>query len=301
MLEVRSTCAEGEIQETHCRHTDEERAITGSWVSVELLRAIKHGYVVLKIDEVWHFPQTSDDLFTGYVKTFLKFKQEASGFPSHVVTDVDKRAYIDDYLDKEGIELDIEKITHNPAKRSITKLILNSLWGRFSLRANLGSTEFLTEPEQFARYIFGSDYVIKHFSFVSDAVAVIQWSYAAQDAGRTRDVNVFIGAFTTAYARLELYNLLEKLDRRVIYTDTDSVVFVSKKGDWMPETGSYLGQLTNELDPDDLILEFCSSGPKSYGFRTAKGKVCLKAKGITLTAENAQVVTLQSLIALVHG
>ncbi|XP_067291546.1 uncharacterized protein [Pseudorasbora parva] len=301
MFPLCRTCAEGEIQTIPCNHTDEQRILRGCWVSVELARAIKHGYVVVKIDEVWHFSQTSDSLFSGYVKTFLKVKQEASGFPSHVVTDDDKQTYIKNYLDKEGITLDIEKIAHNPAKRTITKYMLNSLWGRFALRPNQPSTELLTEPEEFAQYIFGTGRVINHFSFVSDKVALIQWSYAGQDECLTRDVNVFIGAFTTAYARLELYELLDKLGERVVYTDTDSVIFISKNGDWVPECGPYLGDLTSELEPNDLIQEFCSSGPKSYGYRTAKGHVCLKAKGITLTAENSQIVSLQSLIGLVRG
>ncbi|XP_039511243.1 uncharacterized protein LOC120466725 [Pimephales promelas] len=300
MFPLCRTCAENQIQDPQCSHTDVDRSITATWVSVELQRAIQHGYHVIKIHEVWHFSQSTDTLFTDYVKTFLKSKQVASGFPSHVVTDADKQSYVDDYLDKQGVQLDIANIAHNPAKRSISKLILNTLWGRFSLRTHLPTTELLTEPEEFTQCLFGgAGRIIKHFSFVSDSVALIQWSYAERDPCPTRDVNVFIGAFTTAYARLELYNLLDKLGERVLYADTDSVIFVSKNGDWIPETGSYLGQLTSELATGDTVVEFASSGPKSYGFRTANGHTCLKAKGITLNANNAQIVTLQSLIGLV--
>ncbi len=46
-------------------------------------------------------------------------------------------------------------------------------------------------------------------------------------------------------------------------------------------------RLTNELDPDDDITEFAATGPKSYGFKTAKNKVVLKAKGVTLHSANA--------------
>ncbi len=62
---------------------------------------------VVKILEVWHFPHMSDTLFTEYVKTFLKFKQEASGFPPQVVTDAKKQSYVKGYFEKEGIQLDI--------------------------------------------------------------------------------------------------------------------------------------------------------------------------------------------------
>ncbi|MGL5342811.1 MAG: hypothetical protein ACRC90_07815 [Lactococcus garvieae] len=180
------------------------------------------------------------------------------------------------------------------------KLVLNSLWGRFSMSEALPTSELITEPEQFARHIFNTEYDIKHFSFVSDTVALVQWAYADGKGCQTRDINVFIGAFTTAHARLELYDLMDRLGDRVLYCDTDSVIFTSKDGEYEPPLGPYLGNLTDEVGDGDHIVEFCSSGPKSYGYRTAKGKVCMKAKGITLNAVNSEVIRLDSLIDLVE-
>ena len=85
--------------------------------------------------------------------------------------------------------------------------------------------------------------------------------------------NVFIAAITTCHARLKLYSLLEMLDRRVLYYHTDSVIFVSRPGDTDPETGSFLGDLTDELKrPGDYITEFVSGGPKDYAFKTRLGE-----------------------------
>ncbi len=84
------------------------------------------------------------------------------------------------------------------------------------------------------------------------------------------------------------------------YIDTDSLIFSSKEGEWMPQTGSYLGELTNELDVDDNITVFAATGPKSYSFKTEKNKVTLKAKGIMLHSSNTQIVTLESMVCLVH-
>ncbi len=66
---------------------------------MELAHAIVKGYTVVKIVEVWYFRHTSETLFAEYVITFIKFKQEASGFPSHVMTD----AYVKGYFEKEKI------------------------------------------------------------------------------------------------------------------------------------------------------------------------------------------------------
>ncbi len=184
------TCAEQQQQE-RCRHNDEERSISGVWTSVELSHAMVKGYKVVKIVEVWHFPHTSDTLFRGYVKTFLKFKQETSGFPSNVVTDAEKQSYVEDYFEKEGVQLDIDKISLNPARRSINKYLLNSLWGRFGLRCNLPTAELLTDSEDFVHYIFGNCHVIKHFAFVSDSVVLVQWCYAEEDPAPACDINVY--------------------------------------------------------------------------------------------------------------
>lgn len=111
---------------------------------------------------------------------------------------------------------------------------------------------------------------------------------------------MFLGSFTTSYGRLELYDLLEKLGERVLYCDTDSVIYTYRDGEYDPPLGPYLGELTDELGSGDYINIFTSSGPKSYGYSTAKGKVCMKAKGITLNAVNSQVIRLDTLIGLVE-
>nr|XP_021323064.1 uncharacterized protein LOC110438038 isoform X1 [Danio rerio] len=301
MFPLCRTCAHDENQTSRCNHTDDERALSGSWVSVELLKAIEKGYVVVKVDEVWHFPERSDKLFSEYVKTFLRLKQQASGYPSNVTTDSEKETYIRKYYEREGIQLDPSQITHNPAQRAINKLILNAVWGRFAMQSQHSVTQLVRDPEEFTTIVFGKTDALKYFTFISDDVALVQFQPTEDSHRIIRDINVFIGAYTTSWARLELYKLMDKLGDRLLYSDTDSVIFVSKAGDWMPPLGDYLGDLTDEIGDGDYITEFCSSGPKSYGYRTASGKVCMKAKGITLNAKNSQTIRLDTLIGLVDG
>ncbi len=110
--------------------TDTERAITGTWCHVELLKAVEKGYEIMRMHEVWHFPQQSNELFKEYVDTFLKIKQEASGYPKERVTPEQKELYVSEYLEHEGIKLDPDNITPNPGLRSLAKLMLNSFWGK---------------------------------------------------------------------------------------------------------------------------------------------------------------------------
>ena len=130
MFPLCKTCADT-LNQNPCTHTDEERAILGTWCHVELMKAIEKGYEVLEIHEVWHWEETTDELFKDYVDTFLKLKQEASGYPKHCVTDEQKQHYIDEYYEHEGIHLDPNKIEYNPGLRALAKYALNSLWGTY--------------------------------------------------------------------------------------------------------------------------------------------------------------------------
>ena len=164
-------------------------------------------------------------LFKDYVKTFLKCKQEASGYPGHVKTPEDRQRYIDDYLAKEGIQLDPDKIRVNKAVRSCNKLLLNSLWGRFSMRSNMPSYELITEPERFTQLMFSDHYDVRQFCFISDDIAMVQWCHADARGSRVSDVTVFIGAMTTAHARLMRYDLVDKLQDLVLYCDRQCCLY----------------------------------------------------------------------------
>ncbi|PFX25087.1 hypothetical protein AWC38_SpisGene10309 [Stylophora pistillata] len=97
-----------------------------------------------------------------------------------------------------------------------------------------------------------------------------------------RATNAFIAAFTTCQSRLKLYESLEILKDRVLYYDTDSVVYKWRPGESEIALGDYLGDVTNELDEGDYIVEFISAGAKNYGYVTAHEKCCIKVKGFSL-------------------
>ena len=116
---------------SQCSHSPSKRAFMGTWCSPELNKAVELGYKVTYIYEVWHFEETMVGLFEDYVNTWLKIKQEASGWPDRVGEDEEKRQpYIRDYYEHQGIWLEYDKIQHNPGLRSLSKMMLNSIWGK---------------------------------------------------------------------------------------------------------------------------------------------------------------------------
>ena len=63
------------LDRTHyCHHSDNDRMLHGTWCTPELAKAVEKGYTLVKIHEVWHFPedQLRTGLFADYVNTWLK-------------------------------------------------------------------------------------------------------------------------------------------------------------------------------------------------------------------------------------
>lgn len=133
MFPLCRTCAETMNQES-CHHSDKERELRGTWCAPEFQLAVKKGYIISAIHEVYQYPHVkgynpqtgTDGLFTSYVRQNMAMKIEASGWPSHAQTDEEKDAFIHNQLMRDGIKLDKTKFEKNPGKRTLAKLILNS-------------------------------------------------------------------------------------------------------------------------------------------------------------------------------
>ena len=68
--------------------------------------------------------------------------------------------------------------------------------------------------------------------------------------------NVVVAAFVTAYGRLHLWKTLNELDDRILYHDTDSIVYEHIPEGTSVQLGYMLGDWENELDEDDQIKSF---------------------------------------------
>ena len=264
-----------------CEHASQEREWDGTWVSMELDKALQCGYKVTRIYEVWHWERwmqydgkdESTGLFVSYINQFLKLKQQADGYPSWVQTEEDKDEYIQDYFDHEGILLEKSQIKKNPGLRSLAKLMLNSFWGKFGQRTNLQKHRLFADAQEFFKLVGDPLIDLRTLDFLTKESVLAGYSPASEDCEETLPSgNVVIAAITTAQARLKLYEEMEKLGDRVIYTDTDSLLFITRPDDsYDVQTGSYLGDLTDEVEKDygtgAMITEVICAASKSYGYQ----------------------------------
>ena len=270
-----------------CVHTDEQRTLTGTWCSPELNKAVELGYQVQYIYEVCHFNETCEGLFEDYVNTWLKIKQEASGWPAWCTTEEKKKEYVELYYQHEGIRLEYDKIQKNPGLRTLAKMMLNSMWGKFGQRLNKTQVQTFDDPQAFHRFLNTCTVEVKHVSVVNEQMVEVHYTYQDEDIPVSPNLNIFVACFTTCacWARLRLYAALEKLGERALYYDTDSVIYYTDEGQSNPTLGNYLGDFTSELDKEDYIVEFVSGGPKNYGYQTQDGHIECKVRGFRLNTE----------------
>ena len=180
--------------------------------------------------------------------------------------------------------------------RALAKLCLNSFWGKFGQRLNLKQSQFFheTEVDAFFRVLSDPTKDVQDFHIVANDTIQVEWTYKKDCQPEDNKTNIYLATFTTCWARLKLYSILEKIDRNVLYYDTDSVIYVSKTGENDVPLGDYLGELTNELETGEHIIEFVSGGPKNYAYKTNKGNETCKVRGFTLNFTNSQLINFES-------
>ena len=93
-----------------------------------------------------------------------------------------------------------------------------------------------------------------------------------------------------------MWNVLNKLGKRVLMCDTDSVKYYSKGSaeDFQISPGSALGQWEDEGNLD----EFVSIGLKSYAMRFADGREELKVKGCSLKKAHGKLINFDAMVAI---
>ena len=217
---------------------------------------------------------------------WLKIKQESASWPRWCVTPGDKDQYVDQYREREGIQLNPSLIQKNPGRKQVAKLMLNSFWGKFGERPNKAKTEQNQNPVDLYHILYDPAVELSTVRICNEDVLEVVYSQTTDNVVPSVKTNIFIAAFTTCHARLKLYSYLDMLQKQVLYYDTDSVIYRCLPEQPRIPTGDFLGDMTDELEGDSIV-EFVSGGAKNYGYKTAGGKIECKVRGFTLNVRGS--------------
>ena len=169
-------------------------------------------------------------------------------------------------------------------------LCFSSYRGKLAQRSLVTQRKFVTSPNEFFDILCNDAYEVHDVLPVNDDCMFMSFKPVINFDSPPKNTNPLIASYVTTYARLELYNHLERLDRRVLYCDTDSIVYEHNENQYNPPLGEFVGELTDELEGCD-ILEFVSNGAKNYGYKRSDDEKCIKVKGFTLSHSASEVIT----------
>jgi len=144
--------------------------------------------------------------------------------------------------------------------------MLNSFWGKFGQRNNMTNLVYFKDPAKYFQLITNPAIIVHSVVMVTDTMLAVAYTNEDEFVEVMGNTNVVPAAFTTAQARLRLYEYIGKLGERVLYFDTDSVIYVSHtdREEYNVPIGSYLGDMTDELKDwaRQLHQGICERWPK---------------------------------------
>ena len=101
-----------------CTHNASERQFVSTSTHIELRLALAKGYAVTRCIEAQEWTEWSEDVFKSFIKTNLRIKIQASGWPAGV----DKLAYLHEINSRYGLDINERDVCKNEGLRTIAKL-----------------------------------------------------------------------------------------------------------------------------------------------------------------------------------
>jgi len=194
-------------------------------------------------------------------------------------------------------------LNENPGLRFIAKICLNSLWGKFGQNPKVKHSEYIDNERDFYRIVLDDKIENLSICFLSETMVYTSYERKDEFVKNNYNTNIFVACYTSAWARLRLYNMLEKLNRYVCYCDTDSVVYIENEetkyifDEYVEDS---LGKWTDELNNN--FMEFwCCAQAKDYGYITNEKKYTGKVKGFRVNAETEEKMTNEQRVNLIKG
>jgi len=289
----------------------------GCWGTEELYLAMQNGYVVEEIYELfyWDDRNYSSLHFSAYVNYFFQLKQEAEGWKKLGATsenpsleeqnDLVERLYIQN---GNLARIRPSKVRKNAVLRSLAKLYLNSLWGKFAQKSSKTQHTTIYGTQQFLALWNNKQIEQSACKFREISPGVYKTSYNLKNefVNPVRHGNLFIASKVTETARCVLHRkMLEVGPENIIYCDTDSIIFLYQSiMGILTDVG--LGKWTNEY-PYHIIEHVYALAPKLYSLKLCPKETnpntyeVFRAKGIQMTLENQHRMIFESIKPLIEN
>lgn len=266
------------------------------FTSVELIRAIEMGYNVTKIYRAHRYNKATS-LWRGLLGDMYIDKMKYSQAPPPIE---DQERIKTTFMNNFGIDLgDMNGWEKNPVLKLCAKQPITSAWGKHAESVDHPLSEVLKDemtPEnlEFYNQVLNNNHEITDFIHVGDST-VFKYKETRNNVRPNLHRGYLpIAVFVPSYGRLGLWEEMNKLGKRVLMHDTDSIIYYdnNEPGEYDIQEGDCLGDWETEgfESENGGITEFVAIGPKSYGLRCANGKEMFKCKGVSIKQSHKEMI-----------
>jgi hypothetical protein len=184
------------------------------------------------------------------------------------------------------------------AKKLVAKLAINSVWGKHAQRVDFPETviySFASQKDEIGCVFQNAqENRIKDLDIQYITADKASYTFKSKDA----KINLHgqympTASFVPEYGRLQLWEQMNKLGDRVLYCDTDSIIYLYDPEKYNVPTGDMIGDWEVEDICKHGISEFVSWGPKTYGIRCDDGYESIKAKGVSLKRATESIMNFE--------
>jgi hypothetical protein len=277
------------------------------FTTIEFKKAIEKGYELIKVHRVDIYKKKESLWSKKLKRLYIEKIKNSSKQPS--IKEQERLIY---FYEKEFQMGELIKESFmgegwdkRSAKKLSAKIDINSIWGKHCERINLLVVELIKETDK-------NKMRELYQNFSNSKLQLINLDIISKDKLQVKFKNDDIkpdlhrsylpaGLFVPAYGRLVLYEQLEKLDKRVLMHDTDSIIYVYDPELYNPIENDILGSwLREDIDKNnDGIIEYVGLGPKSYGLKCLNGETQFKCKGVSMSLANTKIFNFNTLKDLV--
>ena len=235
----------------------------GVYNTIDIQNAIKHGYKITFTGKCLYWKTKTDTIFKSYIDNVYQQKVDATN-------------------------------NGNKVKRQITKLMMNSIFGK-TLQRPMSIVECIartiSDVEEFL-----ADHILTDWVIVEKTDT--EFDYVILTGEKINEVSIakkprHLGSFVLSYSRRLWLMFIEAIDPSLTtqvttYLDTDSAHIFAKHYQILLNKGMIddckLGFLSNDCDNDAIIVREINLSPKCYMYETidkdGNFKTVMKSKGI---------------------
>jgi hypothetical protein len=187
--------------------------------------------------------------------------------------------------------------------------MLNSLWGRFSMRNNFVETVIVDDVATLHNLIHDKKLIVQRVTPIRPEVFMVSYKKRDEFVSSHPKYNIVLSLLTTAAGRMKLYEYMDAVVNapgcELLYTDTDSVFILYPKGQCPIKCGDFLGEMSDQYE-DHRVLAYYSTGSKSYALKlqhkqTGKIEHALKCKGVTYNDQVSHQLQYDDFVRMVNN